>query len=199
MFSTFARPFAALFVVYAVGLGDVGLGGLGLGAAPAQANVSIRIDLSTQRMFVTGERGERYTWPISSGRQGFVTPRGTFRPQSLRRMHFSRTYDNAPMPHSIFFHKGWAIHGTSAVGALGRPASHGCVRLAPRNAAKLFAMVQRDGATITITGDPPHMMNVAQRRARARVADARPAAESGAFTPVQRAPGYRGFDGWALR
>lgn len=182
MFSKFARRMAALFVVCVasvgdVGLGDSGLGALGLGASPAQASVSIRVDLSTQRMNVTGARGERYAWPISSGRQGFVTPRGTFRPQSLRRMHFSRTYGNAPMPHAIFFHKGWAIHATRAVDALGRPASHGCVRLAPGNAAKLFAMVQRDGATITITGTPPHQMNVAQRRA----------------------PGSGGFQGWALR
>ena len=99
--------------------------------APASATVNISVNLATQRMNVTTSSGESYNWAISSGRMGFLSPRGTYRPQSLRRMHYSSKYNNAPMPHSIFFHKGWAIHGTSAVGDLGRPASHGCIRLAP--------------------------------------------------------------------
>ncbi|MDP2354801.1 MAG: L,D-transpeptidase [Beijerinckiaceae bacterium] len=114
-----------------------------LWAAPASATVNISVNLAAQRMTVATSSGERHNWAISSGRMGFVTPRGVYRPQSLRRMHYSRKYGMAPMPHSIFFHKGWAIHGTSAVGALGRPASHGCIRLAPGNAAKLFSMVQK--------------------------------------------------------
>lgn len=173
-----------------------------LTATPALAKVNIRVDLSSQRMTVTNERGERYNWPISSARAGFVTPRGTFRPQALRRMHFSSRYNNAPMPHSIFFHRGWAIHGTTAVGALGRPASHGCVRLAPGHAAKLFAMVQRDGALITVTGSPPSNMSFAKKRTRTQLARASSprvnaavsrAAEP-AFTPIPRARAQ-----WAVR
>jgi len=143
-----ARGAAAIFA---------GLLGWGLSAAPAGAVVQIDIDLSKQRMVVADKRGAKHVWPISSARRGYVTPRGQFRPTVLRRMHYSRKYDNAPMPHSIFFRGGYAIHGTNAVGQLGRPASHGCVRLAPGAAARLFAMVKRDGARIRITGAPPQM------------------------------------------
>lgn len=123
--------------------------------APASARVQIEIDLARQKMTVSNERGQRFVWPVSTGRKGYRTPRGEFRPQSLRKMHHSRKYAMAPMPHSIFFHGGYAIHGTNSVGRLGRPASHGCVRLAPRAAARLFAMVKRDGARIRITGTAP--------------------------------------------
>ncbi|MDJ0930857.1 L,D-transpeptidase [Breoghania sp.] len=57
----------------------------------------------------------------------------------------SRKYDNAPMPYSVFFHRGWAIHGTDAIRRLGRPASHGCVRLALKNAKKLYKLVRKYG------------------------------------------------------
>ena len=123
-------------------------------AAAAQAKVQIHIDLSTQTMTVNSSSGS-YVWPVSTARSGYVTPRGSYRPTSLQRMHYSRKYHMSPMPHSIFFRGGYAIHGTYATGALGRPASHGCVRLAPGNAAQLFAMVQREGANISITGSAP--------------------------------------------
>lgn len=138
-----------------------------LGATPAAATVDIRIDLSTQTMKVTSARGGTEVWPVSTGRSGYVTPRGSYRPIRLARMHYSRKYDNAPMPYSIFFKGGYAIHGTGAVRQLGRPASHGCVRLAPRNAARLFSMVQAEGARITLTGSPP------AERTRVRAASAR--------------------------
>lgn len=125
-------------------------------AAPAMASsVVARIDLSSQRMKVYVDGKQRYSWPVSTARRGYSTPVGTFRPQRLERMWYSRKYDMSPMPHSIFFRGGYAIHGTYATGALGRPASHGCVRLAPGNAAQLFAMVQREGANISITGSAP--------------------------------------------
>jgi hypothetical protein len=120
----------------------------------AEARVNISIDLSSQRMHVTSNSGS-YSYAISSGRRGFATPRGSYRPTSLQKMHLSRKYHNSPMPHSIFFRGGYAIHGTGAVGALGRPASHGCIRLAPGNAAQLFKMVKAEGASIQITGNPP--------------------------------------------
>lgn len=129
-----------------------------VGVSVAQAKVNVRIDLSSQRMHVTNSKGESFTWKISSGRAGFNTPRGNYRPYMLKRMHYSKKYYNSPMPYSIFYRGGFAIHGTSAVGMLGRPASHGCIRLQTSNAAKLFAMVQREGANISITGSSPHQM-----------------------------------------
>lgn len=120
-------------------------------ASIAEARVNITIDLSTQRMHVSGADGS-YTWKVSTGRGKYNTPRGNYRPYLLKRMHYSRKYDNAPMPYSIFFRGGYAIHGTNSIRALGRPASHGCIRLAPGNAAKLFSMVKREGARISIIG-----------------------------------------------
>lgn len=138
---------------------------------PSQAAVDVRINLSTQTMSVRASSGEAYDWRVSTARAGYVTPRGSYRAQRLARMHYSRKYDNAPMPHSIFFRGGYAIHGTNAVGALGRPASHGCVRLAPGNAAKLYALVQKEGARISITGSSP-ASHVASRASKTRLAKA---------------------------
>ena len=91
----------------------------------AEAAVRISIDLSTQRMHVVNGKGESATWAVSTARSGYRTPRGTFRPYALHRMHYSRKYNMSPMPHSIFFLGGYAIHGTGALSQLGRPASHG--------------------------------------------------------------------------
>ena len=114
--------------------------------------VRIDVDLSSQTMHVRSDSGADYIWPISSGRDGHATPRGVFHPRALYLMVHSAKYGNAPMPHSIFFYGQYAIHGTNAVGALGRPASHGCIRLSPGNATALFAMVQSQGARIRIAG-----------------------------------------------
>ena len=140
-------------------------------ASPAAlAKVTIDIDLSTQQMHVESNSGS-YDWPVSSARSGFSTPRGYYRPQRLERMHFSRKYHNSPMPHSIFFRGGYAIHGTGAVRDLGRPASHGCIRLAPGNAATLYSLVRQEGARIQITGTPPGSTLFAEARpGRAHVA-----------------------------
>jgi hypothetical protein len=133
----------------------------------AHAMVRIDVDLSSQTMHVASGGGERYDWPISSGKAGHLTPRGRFRPIALYPMVHSLKYDNAPMPHSIFFLSQYAIHATNAVGALGRPASHGCVRLAPANAAALYAMVRSQGAVISIVGAiPGGQMATATHRAR---------------------------------
>jgi hypothetical protein len=131
----------------------IALGALVALARPAWPLVRIAVDLAAQTMRVAADTGERYQWPISSGRPGHATPRGAFRPIALYPMVHSAKYSNAPMPHSIFFHGQYAIHGTDAVGALGRPASHGCIRLAPANAAALYALVSRQGATIRISGE----------------------------------------------
>ena len=141
--------------------------GLGVWAAPAAAAVNIRVDLSTQTMEVQSGSGATYVWPVSTARAGFVTPRGRYGVQSLQAMHYSRKYHNSPMPHSIFFKGGYAIHGTYATGSLGAAASHGCVRLSPANAAALFQMVRAEGASISIVGSAPGRgsVQVARRRA----------------------------------
>ena len=141
----------------------------------AEAQVRIHIDLSTQRMQVDSNDGS-YSWPISTARSGYVTPDGSFAPQSLQRMHYSHKYHMSPMPYSIFFRGGFAIHGTYETAYLGHPVSHGCVRLSPANAAILFNMVKAEGARITITGSPPRAPIYARRHERryARAAYARP-------------------------
>lgn len=122
-----------------------------LAPAIASARVRIHIDVGGQRMHVTSASGS-YSWPVSTARRGYRTPRGVFSAKGLQRMHYSSKYDNAPMPHSIFFSGGYAIHGTNATRALGRPVSHGCVRLSPGHAAMLYDMVRREGARISIGG-----------------------------------------------
>jgi lipoprotein-anchoring transpeptidase ErfK/SrfK len=117
----------------------------GLTLTPARADIVVQIDKSSQRMAVMVDGTMRYNWPVSTGRPGYGTPSGVFRPQSMARHWFSRRYYNSPMPHSIFFYHGFAIHGTTELSRLGGPASHGCVRLHPSHAAALFSLVQRDG------------------------------------------------------
>jgi hypothetical protein len=115
------------------------------GIASAQAGVDVRVNIAAQRMTVTTSDGEVHNWAISSGRSGFRSPNGVYRPTRLEKNWYSRKYGGA-MPNAVFFRGGYAIHGTTAVGALGRPASHGCIRLHPANAAKLFALVKKHGA-----------------------------------------------------
>ena len=112
-------------------------------AGAARADVFIQVDKSSQRMSVMVNGQHRYTWAVSTGIYG--TPSGTFRPQALSRNHHSSLYHHAPMPYSIFYDGNFAIHGTTQVSRLGGPASRGCVRLHPANAAVLFALVQREG------------------------------------------------------
>jgi lipoprotein-anchoring transpeptidase ErfK/SrfK len=117
--------------------------------APARADVMVHIDKYSQRMAVSIDGTPRYNWPVSTGRNGYGTPSGVFRPQMMARRWFSRRYYNSPMPHSIFFYHGFAIHGTYELSQLGGPASHGCVRLHPSHAAALFSLIERDGRSST--------------------------------------------------
>jgi len=120
--------------------------------APAFARIAIFVDLSAQRMTVTNNGGETLVWKISSGREGFETPTGRFEVQRMDPDHYSEEYDQAPMPWSIFFSRGLAIHGSFERG-LGRPRSHGCVRLSIPHARELYELVERYGATIEIAGE----------------------------------------------
>ena len=101
---------------------------LSLGASAACANVLISVDKSTQQMTVYVDGAPRYHFVVSTGRAGYGTPSGTYQPQRLERTWFSKEYYNSPMPHSIFFHGGYAIHGSYEINRLGGPASHGCIR-----------------------------------------------------------------------
>jgi lipoprotein-anchoring transpeptidase ErfK/SrfK len=111
--------------------------------------LQINVDVGGQNMEVYMDGKRIHRWPISTGRDGYNTPGGTFRPQRLEREWFSKKYDDAPMPYSIFYSGGFAIHGTNDTRRLGRTASHGCIRLAPGNAARLFGLVQDYGASRT--------------------------------------------------
>lgn len=136
-----------------VAAGLVGLFAL-LSSLPAFADVRIRIDKSSQTMTVAVDGWTQYQWPVSTAKRGYYTPTGTWRPFRLERSWYSRKYDNAPMPNSIFFTGGYAIHGTVHVSQLGRPASRGCIRLHPAHARELFAVVSQYGMNrtrITIT------------------------------------------------
>ena len=128
---------------------------VGAGAAQA-AKVVILVNKVSQKMTVSVDGAPEYSWPISTGAAGYDTPSGTYHPFRMEAEHFSKEWDDAPMPHSIFFTgEGHAIHGSYHIKSLGRRASHGCVRLAPDNATKLFAMVQKAGmrnTTVIIKG-----------------------------------------------
>lgn len=116
----------------------------------AQPGVVAKISLSGQRMDVYVNGAPRYSWPVSTARRGYSTPTGTFKPQSLVRYHRSTIYNGSPMPHSIFFKGNYAIHGSYETKHLGRPASHGCVRLHPSNAAQLYSLVSQAGRSNTV-------------------------------------------------
>jgi lipoprotein-anchoring transpeptidase ErfK/SrfK len=115
-------------------------------ANPAKSSILINIDKTTQKMTVLVAGVQRYDWPVSTGRAGYSTPSGTFTPLSMNERWYSREWDNAPMPHAIFFMKdGHAIHGSYEVKHLGKPVSHGCVRIAPQNATLLYDLVKTNG------------------------------------------------------
>lgn len=132
------------------------------------------IDLSTQAMRVTANGRLVGNWAISSGASGFETPTGRFRPSWTSKMHYSRKYNNAPMPYSVFFNGGIATHGTTATGRLGAPASHGCIRLRTDNARKFYQLVHQHGykrTRIVVTGRAKQTLTASRgqvRRERSR-------------------------------
>jgi hypothetical protein len=165
----------------------------------AQAKVAITVDKDNQQMTVAVDGVERYRWPVSSGLPSYETPNGSFRAFRMEEDHYSKEFDDAPMPHSIFFTKiGHAIHGTDSVNRLGNPASHGCVRLSRDNASTLYALVQQEGVlntTVTLTGSSqvalarnprPRTNNAVARRAPAQQYEQQTNATAG--DPVVIAP-----------
>jgi lipoprotein-anchoring transpeptidase ErfK/SrfK len=118
---------------------------LGVTSQGWAAGLVARIDVGNQTMTVSKQGRVIHTWRVSTARKGYVTPRGNYRPTRLHKMWYSRKYDMSPMPYSVFFRGGYAIHGTGYVKQLGRPASHGCVRLATANAARFYSLVKKVG------------------------------------------------------
>jgi len=155
--------------------------------SPAAAAIIVNIDKNTQSMTVTVDGAPRYIWPVSTGKPGYDTPNGVFRPNRMDADHLSQEWDNAPMPHTIFFDlHGHAIHGFLDTRRIGSAASHGCVRLAPQSAAMLFDLIETQGmkdTTVIVSGQTPAGSNPEMAR---RAAAERQAA---AGLPMQIAPG----------
>ena len=130
-----------------------------LGIMPASAALLITIDKTVQRMSVVMDGQEIFNWPVSTGTRSYDTPSGSYKPFRMEADHYSKEWDDAPMPHSIFFTQiGHAIHGTTHTKAIGTPASHGCVRLEPQNAETLFKLVKQEkmaNTRIVLTGTTP--------------------------------------------
>jgi len=119
---------------------------LALSTGPGHADSLVaRVDVPTQTMQVIRHGKVIHTWRVSTARRGYITPAGSWRPKRLHQMWYSRKYDMSPMPYSVFYDGGYAIHGTSAVSRLGTPASHGCVRLETANARTFYELVREIG------------------------------------------------------
>ena len=116
----------------------------------ARKRLLVKIDISQQRMRIYKRQKLLYVWKISTGKKGYATPRGHYKPVYLERIHYSKKYNNASMPYSVFFSNGFAIHGTKSVSRLGRKASHGCIRLHTANARKFYRLVQKNGKHNTL-------------------------------------------------
>lgn len=124
--------------------GAVALAGTGEALA---ARLVADVNLSHQTMTVVKDGRVIHRWAISSGRKGYRTPTGTYSPKRMHKMWYSRKYDMSPMPYSIFFRGGYAIHGTDYVSRLGRPASHGCIRLHTDHARRLYNLTRQVGSS----------------------------------------------------
>jgi len=161
------------------------------GTKKAGSVVLINIDKSKQEMTVFLNGIEKYDWPVSTGRAGYSTPSGTYTATSMNEIWYSKQWDNSPMPHSIFFMKdGHAIHGSYEVKNLGKPASHGCVRISPENAATLYALVEENGlenTQVVLTGvTPGGEFKLARGQGR-------PVTPGNEFVWSQAAPGWGSF------
>jgi lipoprotein-anchoring transpeptidase ErfK/SrfK len=130
------------FALFAMGLAL----SVGSGLPVARADIVAQISISQQTLTLTVDGETLHVWPVSTARRGYITPKGIFNVQSMHKMVYSAFFNNAPMPHSIFYDGHYAIHGTTDVKKLGRPASAGCIRLHPDNARFLFDLVKGRGA-----------------------------------------------------
>jgi len=188
------RPFTAVAAAIA----------LLCGLAYAEAAIVITVDKSAQRLTVAVNGAERYEWPVSTARRGYLTPNGTYHPERLERKWFSRKYDWSPMPYSIFFHGGYAIHGSYEISRIGTPASHGCIRLHPEHAAVLFKLVKRNMADtrIVVKGERPAGRTLVEPRrdmsSEEQSAQAKPAqrGSDNSYQSFNRQPAYQPWPGF---
>ena len=166
------------------------------GIAAARAEVVIVVNKSTQRLTVSVDGATRYQWPVSTARMGYNTPNGTYGVERMEVQWFSRKYDWSPMPHSIFFNGGYAIHGSYEIGRLGTPASHGCIRLHPNNATILYRLVEanRHATRIVVTGDRPSNMYMSNARQRGYVDNDDGPSPRANYGSRARGPYYDGDD-----
>jgi lipoprotein-anchoring transpeptidase ErfK/SrfK len=176
------------------------------GANETHSTLLININKTKQRMMVFLDGIEKYDWPVSTGRPGYSTPSGAYTATSMNQIWYSKQWDNSPMPHSIFFIKdGHAIHGTYEGKNLGKPASHGCVRISLENAATLFALVQKSGlknTQVVLNGVTPggeyKFANVARAQAQPQTqaqVQAQAGPSWGYFGPSPTAGYYNGSQG----
>lgn len=121
----------------------------GQGSADAASKIVAKVSIGEQRMRILIDGRTTFVWKVSTAGRGYVTPKGSYKPTRMHEMWYSKKYDNAPMPHSVFFNGGYAVHATNHISRLGRPASHGCVRLHPDNAADFYELVQTFGPSNT--------------------------------------------------
>ena len=172
-----------------------------LAFTPARADLLIQIDKSTQQMTVSADGEQLYVWPVSTGIARYDTPNGAFTPFRKEKDHYSREWDDAPMPYSVFFTmKGHAIHGTNHRN-LGHPASHGCVRLSVKNAATLWGLVAKHkmaNTMVVLTGTIPAGDEPAVARAapRSRAVNADPDQDADQLAPVPARRQIYGRNGW---
>lgn len=162
-----------------------------LGAS--KSTILVYIDKTNQEMTVSLDGSQIYRWPVSTGRSGYTTPSGTYTATSMNEIWYSKEYDNAPMPHAVFFMRdGHAIHGTYDVKNLGKPASHGCVRISPQNAAILYQLVLENGlqnTQVVLTGSSEGVeYNVARGRTSPRGNSSGPSPDAAYRTRVQVRP-----------
>ncbi len=164
-----------------------------LAASPAMADIQITVDKTSQTLTVARDGAVLHKWPVSTGRVGRFTPSGTHQAFRMEKDHYSQEFDDAPMPYSIFFTKrGHAIHGSYDTKKLGRPASGGCVRLAPENARVLFDLVKAEGVLktkVTIAGDERIALARAERPSgQANQAGTRNAERAATYSPPVAEP-----------
>ncbi|MGE0502424.1 MAG: L,D-transpeptidase [Rhizobiaceae bacterium] len=144
-----ALPTRLINIAACAALGVTFLLGTASGRAEAANKILARVSLSAQTMDIIVDGHQTFQWKVSTAGKGYVTPTGSFTPTRMHEMWYSKKYDNAPMPHSVFFHGGYAVHATPHVKNLGRPASHGCVRLHPDDAEDFFTLVETFGPSNT--------------------------------------------------
>jgi hypothetical protein len=191
-----ARPGGEEVKMRAIVMTLVGLSVLAAGSS-AEAKINITVDKDSQTMTVIQDGVQKYRWPVSSGLPSYETPNGSFQTFRMEENHFSKEFDDAPMPNAIFFtKKGHAIHGTDSVNRLGSPASHGCVRLSRENAATLFAMVKADGVlntTVSLTGSSQVALARNPRGTKTAAARRDPAVAPTTIAPSYGASSYDAY------